>query len=259
MPMFMGDMRSNKTEVEFYRKVNQQLVQKDKLIRNLQKKLDDLQARLAPPRTVDDEGHEVELELAQLERELMMSVQSAIADPPEAPAAPESGPAPAPEAPAAPESGPAPAPEPPPAAAGEAPQDDAPANAWDAFLATPCAEPPAPAAVSVPEPGPEPDPAPGPAPATPTLSIVVPRPAPEPAPEPPPIDSDAEASAYAAALTQRARRKLEHLRSMAEADSDAEVLAAALRLYEWYLWRTRQGYRLQLIGEEGVREVDLLL
>jgi hypothetical protein len=226
----MSDMRPNKAEVEFYRKVNQQLVQKDKLIRSLQKKLDDLQARVSPPATVDAEGHEVELELQQLEHQLMqLSIEDATQPPPKAPH--EETVLGAVEAAIAPVE----------------------TEDWDAFLA----QTPAPEEHAEAE---EPQEV-----AAPQLSIVVPRvaepvvEAPEPAPAAPPEATDAEAGAYAAALTQRARRKLEHLRSMAEADSDAEVLTAALRLYEWYLWRSRQGYRLQLVGEDGVREVDLLL
>lgn len=76
-------MRPNsKSDAEFYRKVNQQLHSKDRMIKSLQQRLTEMQARVGG-RAVDPAGNEVEMELAELEAALMLTSP---ADPPSAPA-----------------------------------------------------------------------------------------------------------------------------------------------------------------------------
>lgn len=73
---------SSKTDAEFYRKVNQQLHSKDRMIRSLQQRLTEMQAKVGS-RAIDPAGNEVEMELAELEAALMLTSP---AEPPPAPA-----------------------------------------------------------------------------------------------------------------------------------------------------------------------------
>lgn len=54
---------------------------------------------------------------------------------------------------------------------------------------------------------------------------------------------------------------LDHLREVKElagAKTDAEVVRNAIRLYEWFLRQQRENYKLQLVRDEKVTEVEIL-
>lgn len=63
-------------------------------------------------------------------------------------------------------------------------------------------------------------------------------------------------------LLERAQRKIAAMRPHLTDPTmdDSEVLHTALKLYDWFLRRHAQGYRVQLVNEDdATTEVDLIL
>ena len=55
-----------------------------------------------------------------------------------------------------------------------------------------------------------------------------------------------------------AYQSLLHLREKAGSRTLAEVVRNALRLYEWFLEQKEQGYKIHLIKDNQVKEVELM-
>lgn len=54
--------------------------------------------------------------------------------------------------------------------------------------------------------------------------------------------------------------RLAELRALSHARSIPDLIRTALRVYEWYLTRKLEGYKLQLVAKDGkVVPVDLML
>ena len=48
------------------------------------------------------------------------------------------------------------------------------------------------------------------------------------------------------------------IRKAADAKTNAEVVRNALRIYEWFLLQRREQFRVQLVKDDVVKEVELL-
>lgn len=229
-------MRPNpKLDAEFYRKVNQQLHSKDKTIRALQQKLEEMQARVGS-RAIDSSGHELELELSQLEAMILADAEVPEPTPPHVVA---------------------------PSGLTHPAHDSALAMAT---APVPVAETPAPHVPSplIPHETTYHDVSPLPrgvmeqvphAITLENLEITVERLEPD-APEP------AAVASAPAPQPDRLSRKIAVLRPHLTDPTmdDGEVLHTALRLYDWFLRRQAQGYRVQLVNDEdSITEVDLIL
>jgi hypothetical protein len=59
-------------------------------------------------------------------------------------------------------------------------------------------------------------------------------------------------------FTPEAFERLKDIRNLADAKTNAEIVRNALRLYEWFLRRKRQDYRIQLVKDDTVKEVELM-
>lgn len=59
-------------------------------------------------------------------------------------------------------------------------------------------------------------------------------------------------------FTPEAVRRLEDIKKMAEARSNAELVRNSLRLYEWFLARKKEGNRVCIIKGDSVKEVEFL-
>src|SRR5262245_55931227 len=60
-------------------------------------------------------------------------------------------------------------------------------------------------------------------------------------------------------LSRDSYKLLEHMRDTSGVKSLAPVVRDALRVYEWYLSRKRDGYRLQLVKGGEIIPVDLMI
>lgn len=60
-------------------------------------------------------------------------------------------------------------------------------------------------------------------------------------------------------FTPEALERLREIKEMAEAKTNAEVVRNALRLYEWFLRQKRDNYKLQLVKDDRVKEVEIVL
>ncbi len=60
-------------------------------------------------------------------------------------------------------------------------------------------------------------------------------------------------------FSPEAYKRLLQLRAEAEATTNAEIVRNALRLYEWFLSQRRQNFRVQLVKDDLVKEVELML
>lgn len=58
-------------------------------------------------------------------------------------------------------------------------------------------------------------------------------------------------------FTEQAFRRLSKIKLLAEATSNSELLRNAIRLYEWYLERRKEGYKICLMKNDVVKEVEL--
>lgn len=53
--------------------------------------------------------------------------------------------------------------------------------------------------------------------------------------------------------------RLAQIKKLADAKTNAEVVRNALRLYEWFLQQKRDDYKLQLVKNDHVKEIELVL
>lgn len=60
-------------------------------------------------------------------------------------------------------------------------------------------------------------------------------------------------------LSPEAAQQLEELLKKANTTSKAQLVRTALRLFGWYLDKRARGYRVQLIKDDQVTEVELFL
>jgi hypothetical protein len=60
-------------------------------------------------------------------------------------------------------------------------------------------------------------------------------------------------------FSPEAYERLSQIRIQSGAKTNAEVVRSALRLYDWYLEQKRNGYNLQLVKDDTVKEVEILL
>lgn len=60
-------------------------------------------------------------------------------------------------------------------------------------------------------------------------------------------------------FTPEALERLRQIKDMAEAKTNAEVVRNALRLYEWFLRQKQENYKLQLVKDNMVKEVEIVL
>jgi hypothetical protein len=60
-------------------------------------------------------------------------------------------------------------------------------------------------------------------------------------------------------LSPDASAQLRAMREMAGVKTTADATRNALRLLDWFLQRRREGWRLQLVRGEVVREVDVIV
>lgn len=60
-------------------------------------------------------------------------------------------------------------------------------------------------------------------------------------------------------FTQEAFVRLHEIKSRANASTNAEVVRNALRVYEWFLEQKAEGYKLQLVRDNHVKEVEIVL
>jgi hypothetical protein len=60
-------------------------------------------------------------------------------------------------------------------------------------------------------------------------------------------------------FSPEAFERLKVIRANADAKTNAEVIRNALRVYEWFLKQRHEDYRLQLVKDDIVKEVELIL
>ena len=60
-------------------------------------------------------------------------------------------------------------------------------------------------------------------------------------------------------FTPEAMDRLRQIKSLANAGTNAEVVRNALRVYEWFLRQRAEEYKLQLVKDDQVKEVELVL
>ena len=60
-------------------------------------------------------------------------------------------------------------------------------------------------------------------------------------------------------FSPEAFRRLQEIRARADAKTNAEVIRNALRLYEWFLEQKRSGFRIQLVQDNLIKEVEILM
>lgn len=60
-------------------------------------------------------------------------------------------------------------------------------------------------------------------------------------------------------FSSEAYSRLQEIREESGAKSNAEVVRAALRLYEWYLQQKREKFKIQLVRDDVIKEVEILL
>jgi hypothetical protein len=60
-------------------------------------------------------------------------------------------------------------------------------------------------------------------------------------------------------FTPEAFARLQEIKDMADATSNAEVVRNAIRLYDWFLQQRREEYKFQLVKGNKVKEIELLL
>jgi hypothetical protein len=60
-------------------------------------------------------------------------------------------------------------------------------------------------------------------------------------------------------FSTKAHQQLHQLRAEAEMPTVAALVRNALRLYEWFLTKKREGYRIQLVKDDKILEIELML
>jgi len=60
-------------------------------------------------------------------------------------------------------------------------------------------------------------------------------------------------------FTPEAIERLRQIKALANASTNAEVVKNALRVYEWFLNQRNNHYKLQLVKDDQVKEVEIVL
>jgi hypothetical protein len=60
-------------------------------------------------------------------------------------------------------------------------------------------------------------------------------------------------------FTPEAIQRLQQIKALANASTNAEVVKNALRVYEWFLNQRNNHYKLQLVKDDQVKEVEIVL
>jgi hypothetical protein len=60
-------------------------------------------------------------------------------------------------------------------------------------------------------------------------------------------------------FSSEAFERLAHIRELAGARNNAEVVRNALRVFEWFLEQKRANHKIQVVTDSSVKEVELLL
>jgi hypothetical protein len=60
-------------------------------------------------------------------------------------------------------------------------------------------------------------------------------------------------------FSPEALERLKAIKEMAGAKTNAEVVRNAIRLYEWFLRQMQENYKLQLVKDNKVKEVEIIL
>jgi hypothetical protein len=60
-------------------------------------------------------------------------------------------------------------------------------------------------------------------------------------------------------FSPQAFERLGHIRELAGAKNNAEVVRDALRVFEWFLEQKKANHKLQVVTDSTVKEVELLL
>ena len=60
-------------------------------------------------------------------------------------------------------------------------------------------------------------------------------------------------------FTPEAIERLRQIKTLANASTNAEVVKNALRVYEWFLNQRNNHYKLQLVKDDQVKEVEIVL
>lgn len=59
-------------------------------------------------------------------------------------------------------------------------------------------------------------------------------------------------------FTPEALERLREVKELAGAKTNAEVVRNAIRLYEWFLRQQQENYKLQLVRDDKVKEVEIM-
>ena len=59
-------------------------------------------------------------------------------------------------------------------------------------------------------------------------------------------------------FSPEAYERLRRIREASDAQTNAEVVRNALRLYDWFLAQKRNNARLQVLEDDGVKEIEIL-
>ncbi len=60
-------------------------------------------------------------------------------------------------------------------------------------------------------------------------------------------------------LSPEAHKRLQEIRSLSDVTSNTELMRNALRLYEWYLEVKRDNFKIRLVKDDVVRDVEIML
>ena len=60
-------------------------------------------------------------------------------------------------------------------------------------------------------------------------------------------------------LSEEAHRRLLEIRAKSDTASNTELVRNALRLYEWFLDVKRENFRIQLVKDGAIRDVEIML
>jgi hypothetical protein len=60
-------------------------------------------------------------------------------------------------------------------------------------------------------------------------------------------------------FTPEGYNRLLQVKDLADARTNAEVVRDALRVYEWFLRQRKDNYKLQLVKDDKIKEVELVL
>lgn len=60
-------------------------------------------------------------------------------------------------------------------------------------------------------------------------------------------------------FTPEAFGRLQEIKEMADAKTNAEVVRNAIRLYDWFLRQKQEDFKFHLVKDDRVKEVELIL